>query len=127
MPRSINAEVNVILTFDGKEQMFYDAPLVITLPIEDKDAFEVEMVRQILLPVPNDGLQDLVKISTCYSGEASEGGKPLALFDDAEANQAIDHMTRHNGKYYFQPDQRDDYEQRLVDELGIASRTRDFA
>lgn len=127
MSRSIVAEANVILTFDGKEQQFYDAPLILTFPVTDLDVFEVETIRQVLAPVPKDELQDLVKISLCYSGQGTENGKPIAIFEDAEIDAAMDHLARNSAKYYFQPDQRDDYEQRLVDQLGIASRTRDFA
>lgn len=131
MQRKIEMTANVILTFDAKEQMIYDVEFTLTVPDDDAtaslDAMEVDVIRQILAPVPVAELQDLVKISLCYAMGATEEGKPLKVLEDARVNALIDHLVRHNAKYYFQPNQRDDYEQRLVDALGIASRTRDFS
>lgn len=124
MPRSIKANVNVILTFDSRDQMFYDASVILTLPVEDFDAFELETIRQVLEPVDKAILSDLVKISLCYSPMASEGGKAVDLREDEGVQDAMQHLHRNNAKYYFQPNQRDDYEQRIVDALDIASETK---
>lgn len=127
MTKAITTKAEVILTFDGKGQKIYDAPLSFALPASDLDAFEVEIVRQLLDPVPNADLQDLVKISVCYHRKGKVNGQPVdILWDDAEISAAYDHLIRFDAKYYFQPNQRDDYEQRIVDALGIASRTKDF-
>lgn len=126
MSRTIETSVNVILTFEHKDQKIYDADLTMTFPVTDLDAFEVDMVRQMLAPVEAAELDDLIKISVCYMHTGTENDSPVNLLTDAEANAAINHLIRYNAKYYFQPNQRDDYEQRIVDALGIASRTKDF-
>lgn len=130
MTRKIEMQANVILTFDAKDQMIYDAPFTMELPGADEaldaDEMEVDVIRQILAPVPNADLQDLVKISLCYSMDAREDGSQVDVDGDREVCKAMHHLIRHNAKYYFQPNQRDDYEQRLVDALRIASQTQMF-
>lgn len=128
MSRIIEMTANVILTFDGKPQQFHDTTFNLTPATGDGlDAMEVDVIRQILEPVDNADLQDLVKISLMYDTTGTENGKTVYADIDPEVRAAMDHLIRNDAKYYFQPDQRDDYEQRLVIELGIASRTRDFA
>lgn len=127
----ITTEVAVILSFLGKDQMFYDAPLILAIPVdrteEALDAFEVETIRQVLEPIPAEKLGDLVKISLQYATDGRRNGKPIDLTKTAEAQSAFEHLHRHNGKYYFQPDQRDPHEQRIVDALGIASELHETA
>ena len=86
----------------------------------DLDAMEVDFIGNILKE-SNRSLADLVKISLCFnniSGHVYEGSPAF--------ERAIDHLIRHNAKYYFQPNQRDAHEQAIVDAFGIASMTKDF-
>lgn len=123
----ITSEANVILSFDGKDQMFYDAPLTLAIPVDQTEealnTFEVETIRQVLAPIAADQLGDLVKISLQYDTNGRRNGNRIDLTETPGAQSVFEHLHRHNGKYYFQPDQRDPHEQRIVDALGIASET----
>lgn len=122
--KNLNATVDVILTFesqdkDGNTQEFYKVDLCERLPADasDNGRFEVAVIKQILENSIRDH-SDLVKISLCYEEVAADNTQ--------EVEDAMTYLIRNNAKYYFQPNQRDDYEQAIVDELGIASKTQDF-
>lgn len=110
--------IEVILTFDDDPQEFYDVQVRIDALSKDLEATEIDVVAQILDASSRD-LSTLVKISLCYDSSC--------LKDDIALDAVVDHLCRFSAKYYFQPNQRDDYEQAIVDALGIASRTREFA
>jgi len=123
------ANANVILTYedadeDGNSQEFYDAQINAAYPADDDDLqrFEVDVIKDILAPSSRDK-GDLVKISLCYDGRNPVGANDQEL---AKREAMFKHLCRNNAKYYFQPNQRDDYEQAIVDGLGIAGRTKDF-
>ena len=120
---------NVILTYedadeDGNSQEFYNAPINVGLPEGDDDLgrFEVDVIKDVLAPSGRDK-SDLVKISLCYDATNPVGAGEN---DIARCDAALEHLCRHNAKYYFQPNQRDDYEQAIVDALDVASRTKDL-
>lgn len=122
--KNLNATVNAILTFesednDGNTQEFYDVDLCVKIPENDENFgdLEVAIIKQVLENSIRDH-SDLVKISLFYEEVASE--------DNAEVEKSMNYLTRNNAKYYFQPNQRDDYEQAIVDALGVASKTKDF-
>ena len=121
---------NVILTFESQPQTHYDATAVIPLtnvPAEKYQDIEVDVIDQILAQSPEAKLDDLVKISLCYTGRSALNGRGLSKELETVADDIIEFLIRKNAKYYFQPNQRDDYEQRIVDRTGVASKTRDFA
>jgi len=118
---------NVILTFDGQDeegnsQEFYDAGIDAAYPEGDADLqrFEVEVIKDVLA-AGRRSQDDLVKISLCY-----DSTPPQDVGLHAQHEHALEHLCRNSAKYYFQPNQRDDYEQAIVDALGIASKTRDL-
>ncbi|WP_298842044.1 hypothetical protein [uncultured Salinicola sp.] len=123
------ANANVILTYegedaDGNSQEFYDAEIDAAYPADEADLqrFEIDVIKDVLAPSSRDK-GDLVKISLCY-----DGSNPMGA-DDREIEKRetmFSHLCRNNAKYYFQPNQRDDSEQAIVDELGVAGRTKDF-
>ena len=121
---------NVILTFDGQDedgngQEFYDAEINASYPDGEADMqrFEVDVIKDVLAS-SNRSKDDLVKISLCYDGRPVPG---LSQEETEQRDKALSFLCRNGAKYYFQPNQRDDYEQAIVDALGVASKTRDFA
>lgn len=126
---------NVILTFDNAPQVIYDATAVVptspTLSDEELLGLETDVIVQILNGAPTDApFDEIVKISLCYNTQISDLANRRLVDVDPEAeavvSERIDFLCRHSAKYYFQPNQRDDYEQAIVDRLGIASKTADF-
>ena len=120
---------NVILTFDGQDedgngQEIYDAEINAAYPDNEADMqrFEVDVIKDVLASSKRSK-DDLVKISLCYDGRNPVGADDQEL---AKREAMFKHLCRNNAKYYFQPNQRDDYEQAIVDGLGIAGRTKDF-
>lgn len=117
----VTLPVSVILTFEDEDQAFYDAD--VTIPLvhlthAELEALETDVVETIIKQAPAEcSLDKLEKISLCYStsGIPSERG--------TAGRKIIEFLTRNRAKYYFQPNQRDDYEQRIVDRTGVASKT----
>jgi len=122
----INA--NVIMTFESGPQAFFD--VMVTVPVAEKDVIafediETDIAEQIIGQTPNDhDLSELVKISLCYTGRTGLSGQELDGDTAKKVDTLIEFLVRHDAKYYFQPDQRDDYEQRIVDRTGVAKETQ---
>lgn len=117
---NFEAKANVILTFEDTNQEIYDAEISADLPNDfanqkDIEKFEIDVIENILSQSKNNH-DKLVKISLMYDGSN--------LTEETE--KYYDYLCRNRAKYYFQPNQRDDYEQAIVDRLGIASKTQDF-
>jgi hypothetical protein len=107
--------VNVILTFDHKEQEIFDMPLnVEDIPkIVLRD--ESFLVFYILLQ-SNEDLKDLVKVSLCFYVDNKLAKK-----------KAISSAINRGAKYYFQPNQRDKIENSIIAfDKSIASETQNF-
>ena len=107
--------VNVILTFDHKEQEIFDMPLnVEDIPkIVLRD--ESFLVFYILLQ-SNEDLKDLVKVSLCFYVD-----------DKLAKKKAISSSINRGAKYYFQPNQRDRIENSIIAfDKSIASETENF-
>jgi hypothetical protein len=107
--------VNVILTFDHKEQEIFDMPLnVEDIPkIVLRD--ESFLVFYILLQ-SNEDLKDLVKVSLCFYVD-----------DKLAKKKAISSAINRGAKYYFQPNQRDKIENSIIAfDKSIASETQNF-
>jgi hypothetical protein len=123
--------VSVILTFEEEAQLIYNTEATFVLPDlnseRERQIFEIDVVRQLINPTDIGynvrevrDMSRLVKISLCYS-ENPKSGNP-----DADYEAAIDYLCRNNAKYYFQPNQRDEFENLLVSALNIAGNTADF-
>lgn len=110
MIKKFNTTANVILTFDSQPQEFYDAEIEVEYD-EIGVEFEVSVVSAILSLSERD-LSDLVKISLSYYADV--------------ADEPLNFLIRNSAKYYFQPNQRGDYEQAIVDALGIALKTKEL-
>lgn len=120
---------NVILTFDGQDedgngQEIYDAEINAAYPDNEADMqrFEVDVIKDVLASSKRSK-DDLVKISLCYDGSNVPG---MNEEETEQREKALAFLCRNGAKYYFQPNQRDDYEQAIVDALGVASKTKDF-
>lgn len=117
--------VNVILSFQEGPQAFYDAevkiPLIDGLGESQLEDVEVDVVCQILEQYPDhsENLDQLVKISLCYSRDPAHPSRAY--------HAALNHLVRNNAKYFFQPNQRDAIESRIAATAGVAARTKAFA
>ena len=105
---------NVIFTFDDREQEIIDFEFANIPPYEE---YESEYIRQIILKViGEENAKALSKISIALSCEEKDFFKlPL-----------IKSVFERDGKYYFQPNQRDDIENEIIQGTKIASLTKDF-
>jgi hypothetical protein len=107
--------VNVILTFDYKEQEIFDMPLnekdIPKIVLRD----EAFLVFYILLQ-SNEDLKDLVKVSLCFYVD-----------DKLAKKKAISSSINRKAKYYFQPNQRGRIENKIISfDDNIASETENF-
>ena len=115
-------KVNVILTFDNKEQEIFDLPLRerdIPKGVLDDEAtllFYILMHGKHRLQNEGYGYQDLVKISMCFH-----------ITDKLAKTYAVKKSIDRGAKYYFQPNQRDKVENKLIEfDKTIASETRPY-
>jgi hypothetical protein len=63
----------------------------------------------------------LLKISLCYTLPENKSKKDCVWWDDE-----FDFTGRTNSKYYFQPDQRDMFEDDIVQTFGISEKVRTY-
>ena len=105
---------NVIFTFDDKDQEILDFSFA-NIPVYEE--YESEYIRQIILKViGEENAKALSKISMCVACDEKDFFKlPL-----------IKSVFERDGKYYFQPNQRDDIENEIIQGTKIASLTKDF-
>lgn len=120
--------VNVILTFEDEPQEFMNVvvnvPNIPTLREQDFWDVEVDVLEQIINAYmaeagPVDHLETLVKISLCYTTPPSH---------EATLQRMLKVLIRNNAKYYFQPNQISEAEERLQRRMPrVAQDTREFA
>jgi len=105
---------NVIFTFDDREQEIIDFSFA-NIPCYAE--YESEYIRQIILKViGEENAKALSKISMCVACEEKDFFKlPI-----------VKSVFERNGKYFFQPNQRDDIESDIIKGTKIASLTKDF-
>ena len=108
-------KVQLIFSFDNHEQQMWECEFK-ALPL---DWNESDLIRNLIENAfPNDieNTKDLVKISMCINGDKASTKVPC-----------IKQMLKRNGKYYFQPDQRDHVENAIIKDSVIASLTKPFS
>lgn len=105
---------NVIFTFDDKIQDILCFELA-NIPIDEEH--EAEYIKRIILKtIGEKEAETLCKISIGLSCKEKDFIKlPI-----------IKKVFDRNGKYYFQPNQRDDIENEIIEGTKIASLTQNF-
>jgi len=141
--------VNVILTFEhrnvpedirnimvencGGSQQMYDLDVLVLSQkfrelkkvqnewsICEKYSPEKHVIGQVLNDLSPEELKPyLVKISLCYTLPENKSKKDCVWWEDE-----FDFIGRTNSKYYFQPDQRDMFEDDIVQTCGISEKVR---
>jgi len=107
--------VEIICSFDNKEQDMWSFDYF----LEDVLMSEDKLVRDIITRPYVDVLEtldDLYKVSICLSCEVKDFVK-LPGFKN---------IISRNGKYYFDPKQRDEVENKIIEGTSIASETKPF-
>jgi hypothetical protein len=109
-------KVEMIFSFDNNEQQMWRTE-VSKISV---DAPEHELIRDLIKSAFEDDLaltKDLYKISMAVSCKSRDFTKIPCMKK----------LLNRNGKYYFQPDQRDEVESKIIEGSIIASQTRPFA
>ena len=111
-----NAElrVQIIFTFDSQEQQMWNTTMRV-IPIEMKESEWIQSLIKMAFEKDLHNANDLVKISMCI-GCDQKGYEKIPM---------IKSFLSRNGKYYFQPDQRD-IENEIIKGTTIASETKPF-
>tara|TARA_R100001510_G_C7458122_1_gene79881 strand:- start:55 stop:468 length:414 start_codon:yes stop_codon:yes gene_type:complete len=111
-----NAEmrVQIIFTFDSQEQQMWNTTMRV-IPIEMKESEWIQSLIKMAFEKDLHNANDLVKISMCI-GCDQKGYEKIPM---------IKSFLSRNGKYYFQPDQRD-IENEIIKGTTIASKTKPF-
>ena len=105
--------VNVIATFEEEMQSWFDTNIVIH-PRDTQSEKEYDAVSQVIEGLQTQGERDmdhLVKLSLAYTIDKIDG---------------FEFIHRTNSKYYFQPNQTEDFEEKLKKDFGVASKTKRF-
>ena len=116
-----NEDINfdVILSFDDKDQEFFNFNMKLAVDTTEKDLVHSILIGGFVkenLDYYPDALLDLCKLSVCVSCHEKDF---LKL-------PCIKALLKRNGKYYFQPNQRDEMENDIVKNTVIASKTKNF-
>jgi hypothetical protein len=107
--------VEIIYSFDNKDQEMWSFDYF----LEDVLMSEDKLIKDLITRPYTDDLKtldDLFKVSMCLSCEVEEFVK-LPCFKD---------VLSKNGKYYFDPKQRDQVEDKIIEGTTIASETKPF-
>ena len=116
-----NEDINfdVILSFDDKDQEFFNFNMKLAVDTTEKDLVHSILIGGFVkenLDYYPDALLDLCKLSVCVSCKEKDF---LKL-------PCINALLKRKGKYYFQPNQRDEMEEVIVKNTLIASKTKNF-
>ena len=116
-----NEDINfdVILSFDDKDQEFFNFNMKLAVDTTEKDLVHSILIGGFVkenLDYYPDALLDLCKLSVCVSCKEKDF---LKL-------PCINALLKRKGKYYFQPNQRDEMENDIVKNTVIASKTKNF-
>ena len=112
---ALNAKLNieVIFTFDGKDQQMWRTTMKV-IPLDMKESEWIRSLIQLAFENDMHEANDLVKISMCIGCKA-KGYQNIPMIKG--------YLSR-NGKYYFQPDQRDEVEEEIIQGTTIAKDTK---
>ena len=110
-----NIKIEMIFSFQNKEQQLWKCELR-AIPIDWNESDFIKNLIENAFHSDIESTKDLVKISMCISGDK--------FYDKAPC---IKQMLQRNGKYYFQPDQRDKVENAIIKNSVIASETKPFS
>lgn len=113
-----------ILTFEtGPQAIFQTEAYVALIPFSYDQLVDVEIdvVSQILQKCEDERKDELVKVSLCYTLEPQRSVDPTLFY-----RNIFDFLIRGKAKYYFQPNQRDEIETRIMQVAGVASKTKNF-
>ena len=124
--------VNVIVTFEEEEQLISDVDVTVKFDLYplNRELYCVEQIMKKLLEQnSHSGKEDickrdysrLVKLSLAYRVPDNEF---YTASDDTGARWEF--INRVNSKYYFQPNQRDLFEELLVQKFEVAFNTANF-
>ena len=112
---NVKMNVEMIFSFDNQDQQMWNTEMKF-IPIEIKES---EWIKDLIEMAFHDDIhltKDLYKISMCISCN-EKGHKNIPM---------IKNFLARNGKYYFQPNQRDDIESAIIKDTVIASNTKPF-
>ena len=121
---------NIMVEYCGGSQQMYDLDILVLKPkfrsskVQNDWSFcgeyspEKHVIGQVLNDLSPEELKPyLWKISLCYTLPENKSKK-----DDE-----FSFIGRTNSKYYFQPDQRDMFEDDIVQTFGISEKVRPFS
>lgn len=109
-----NIKIEMIFTFENKEQQLWKCELR-TIPIDWNESDFIKNLIENAFHSDIESTKNLIKISMCISGDKLSDKVPC-----------IKQMLKRNGKYFFQPDQRDSVENAIIKNSIIASETKPF-
>ena len=107
--------VEIIYSFDNKEQEMWSFNYFLEDVLMSEDKLVKDLITRPYVDVL-ETLNDLYKVSMCFSCEVEDFVK-LPGFKD---------ILSKNGKYYFDPKQRDQVEDKIIEGTTIASETKPF-
>ena len=124
---------NIMVEYCGGNQQMYDLDVLVMSQkfrelkkvqnewsICEKYSPEKHVIGQVLNDLSPEELKPyLLKISMCYTLPENKSKKDCVWWEDE-----FDFIGRTNSKYYFQPDQRDMFEDDIVQTFGISEKVR---
>jgi len=115
---AFNATMNVemIFSFDNQEQQMWNTKMKF-IPLDMKESEWIKSLIERAFHKDMHLTKDLYKISMCI-GCDKKGYADIPM---------IERFLSRNGKYYFQPNQRDNVESAIIKDTIIASNTKPFS
>ena len=126
---------NIMVEYCGGSQQMYDLDILVLKPkfrsskVQNGWSFcgeyspEKHVIGQVLNDLSPEELKPyLLKISMCYTLPENKSKKDCVWWENE-----FDFIGRTNSKYYFQPDQRDMFEDDIVQTFGISEKVRPYS
>ena len=118
----MNISTDVIVTYDKKDQEFFQTNMEIDKNLSEY-GLEKEWVTHIVKQVSHP--TQLTKLSLCILNYEKIEKEPMRKGISSTSDKLEKILDNKNGKYYFQPDQRDDIVNQIIRENpNIAQFTR---
>ena len=136
--KPLDFTINVITTYEYEEQEIFDVKIKNIYPSKVCSmTTEADVLSQVIEDMERNSdrnLDYLMKISLCYiHGTISIDGELQNSGDTPETHKQfledldlLKVIERSNGKYYFQPNQRDIVVSKIVNTFNVANLTPDF-